>query len=162
MCPDKKYCPVPARDKKYVETIFFPYTNLSAARRGKAFLGRTQGSKVLLSPEGGLSHKAITQKAICSQSWNNIETLPGDFDIIPRLYPSHKKPSHKLFSHHYMRHFNSSLCKIVNASVNKRLANNVINVSSSDGKQAIDAGCVRGRYEKLLLKNTKVFFNNNF
>ncbi|WDF70028.1 hypothetical protein PQ465_06530 [Sphingobacterium oryzagri] len=81
-----------------METIFFPPTKLSAARRGKAFLGRTQGSKVLLSHEGGLSHEAITQKAIGSQSWNKIETLTWDFDMIPRLYPQHKKPSHIVFS----------------------------------------------------------------
>ncbi|WDF69981.1 hypothetical protein PQ465_06285 [Sphingobacterium oryzagri] len=112
----QKVLPCPGEEqKKYVASFFSLHTNLSAARRGKAFRGRTQGSKVLLSPEGGLSHKAITQKAICSQSWNNIEILTGDFDMIPRLYPSHKKPSHKLFSHHYMRHFNTSLCDVVNA-----------------------------------------------
>ncbi len=76
---------------------FSLHTNLSAARRGKAFLGRTQGSKVLLSPEGGLSHKALTQKARRFESWNNIETLIGDFDMIPRLYPSPQNPSALLF-----------------------------------------------------------------
>ncbi|WDF70005.1 hypothetical protein PQ465_06415 [Sphingobacterium oryzagri] len=131
-------------------SAFSRRTNLSAARRGKAFLGRTQGSKVLLSPEGGLSHEAITHKAICSQSWNNIETLTEGFNMIPRLYPQRKKPSHIVFFHHYMRHFNLSLCEVVNACVNKRHAIDVINVSSSDGKQAIDAGCAMGRHEKFL------------
>ncbi len=38
----------------------------------------------------------------------------------------------------------------VNARVIQRYAINIINVSLSDGKQAIDAGCAMGRHEKLL------------
>ncbi len=65
LCAYKKCCPVPARDKNQLNkdvSAFSPRTNLSAARRGKAFLGRTQGSKVLLPHEGGLSHKPSHKK----------------------------------------------------------------------------------------------------
>ncbi len=43
-----------------------------------------------------------------------------------------------------------SLAKIVNARYIKRSSNDIIHVSSSDGKQVIDAGFAMGRHEKLL------------